>query len=607
MITRTMNRTEHNCRGTFVGARVRLRERRLTRRSALAPDASPNCGPVLSPLEPLSPEHQQTVPGFRRQWAKDRSPTNAELRERSGPEPEMMLQAIVDACASNVAVLDHSGIIVQVNKAWRSFADRHGLRAAAYGVGLNYLEICRDLWGASVETEGLRRMLAGQATEFTQEYPWHSLATERWFMLHAGRLDLPGPSDNFRILISHEDITSTKREQEGLRTSEERLRRLLNTTHILPWEAESENWRFTYIEEQAINLLGYPAERWHEPDFWVTHLHADDLGPATALRRKYAEMLDHYEIEYRMIAADGRVVWIQDLVSVIRQDGRAKTLRGFMIDITERKQTEAALLDLGTRLIGAQEEERRRVARELHDDLNQRMALLSIDLEQLAQDLPRGQNHLRTRLKNLWANAQEISAEIHRVSYQLHPSKLDHLGLAAAVKSFCQELAGRHKIKVKFQCQGLPAILPKEMTLCLFRIVQESLNNVIKHSGSPEAEVVLESTGQSIRLSVSDGGCGFDLEASRVHRGLGLISMQERLRGIGGELTIHSQPSRGTRIEVSVPLSEAAPQLSVDDHLPKPGSGNLETDFPAPGSANEFPLTESKWSAYETRANHLGR
>ena len=223
-------------------------------------------------------------------------------------------------------------------------------------------------------------------------------------------------------------------------------------------------------------------------------------------------------------------------------------------DITHARQTEETLRDLGGRLITAQEEERSRVARELHDDLNQRMALLSVELEQLSQRMPASQSNLRLSVNNLWERAQEISTEIHRVAYQLHPSKLDHLGLVAAVKSHCLELAAHHEIKIAFKEKGCSGFIPKDVTLCLFRIVQESFRNVIKHSGAREVSVVLEGTADVIHLSVSDNGRGFDLEALESKRGLGLISMRERLRLVGGAILIRST-SRGTTIEASVPLA----------------------------------------------------
>lgn len=337
-------------------------------------------------------------------------------------------------------------------------------------------------------------------------------------------------------------------------TDEERLHFLLETANILPWEADAESWLFTYVGAQATKMLGYPVEQWYEPDFWTSHIHPDDLERAVSECLNYSVMMDNYEFEYRMVACDGRVVWIHDLVSVMRENGKPKTIRGFMIDITGRRQTEEALRELSGRLINAQEEERRRIARELHDDLNQRMALLSIELEQLGQKIPERQSELRKSVGELRTKAREISVEIHRLSHQLHPSKLDHLGLATALKSFCDEINSSQGLEIEFFQRGFPATLPKDVTLCVFRIAQESLRNIVKHSGAQEALVILEKTDSEISLCVSDDGCGFDTNSDKMKSGLGFVSMRERLRLVGGEIAIHSQPSWGTQIDVSVSL-----------------------------------------------------
>lgn len=222
-------------------------------------------------------------------------------------------------------------------------------------------------------------------------------------------------------------------------------------------------------------------------------------------------------------------------------------------DVTRHKQAEEALRNLGGRLINAQEEERSRVARELHDDLNQQVAIMSIQLEQLGQKIPEGRQDLSLLVSGLWAKAQEISSEIHRLSYQLHPAKLDHLGLAAGIKSLCEELSERREIKIEFRHEGFPAVLSKEVTLCVFRIAQESLQNVTRHSGARDAQVVLTKTATSVHLRVSDTGCGFDMHSSQTKNGLGFISMKERLRLVGGRIAIRSQPFAGTQIDIVVP------------------------------------------------------
>jgi len=248
------------------------------------------------------------------------------------------------------------------------------------------------------------------------------------------------------------------------------------------------------------------------------------------------------------------VVWVQNLVSVTPENRIHGKMHGFMIDISERKRAEEALKYLGSRLIAAQEEERKRVARELHDDLSQRMAVLSIELEQLVQRIEKPFT-LRKHFRRLQLRAEEIASDIHRLSYKLHPSKLDHLGLAAAVKSLCDEQQG--KARIHFHQSGFPADLPKDATLCIFRIAQEILRNAAKHSGADFVQVLLTKTDQAIRLSITDNGCGFDAKSDVMEKGLGFVSMKERLRLVSGEISIYSHPRRGTRIDVSVPHSNS--------------------------------------------------
>ncbi len=294
--------------------------------------------------------------------------------------PELYLRAMVDSYSSGIAVVDEIGTILYVNRPWREFAVQHGFRADFYGVGHNYLEARRQASDAlAYQSEALARgidqVLLGRETDFHEEYLSRNSTPRRWIRIHAARFDLPHA---VRVLITHEDTTENRQTGEARQKDEERLQLLLNVTHVLPWEADYSTSIFTYVGEQAANMLGYPAEEWYQPGFLPAHLHPDDRERAMPGCIEYSNAQDNYELEYRMIAKDGRVVWLHNLVSVIRENGRPKTIQGFSIDITERKLNEAVLRDLSARLINAQEEERRRVARELHDDLNQRMALLSI-------------------------------------------------------------------------------------------------------------------------------------------------------------------------------------------------------------------------------------
>src|SRR6185369_13611118 len=264
-------------------------------------------------------------------------------------------------------------------------------------------------------------------------------------------------------------------------------------TKILAWEGRVEGPSFNYVSEKAAELLGYPIAAWYEADFFASHIHADDLDWVLAAYQQQTRITEHFDLTFRMWASDGRLVWVQNLISVDTQNDRGTKLHGFMIDVSERKRAEEALKDLGWRLIAAQEEERRRVARELHDDFNQRLAVLSIELEQLGQKIEQPSD-LRHTVQRLQSQTQEIATEIHRLAYKLHPSKLDHLGLAAAVASLCQEVTGSGKLRVEFQQTGFPAALDQDITLCVFRIAQETLRNCVKHSRSESARVTLTVT-----------------------------------------------------------------------------------------------------------------
>jgi PAS domain S-box-containing protein len=468
------------------------------------------------------------------------------------------LRALVDACVSNVAVLDESGTILYSSKAWSLFLQGTAPKAECFESAPYYFENCRRLneseFGEDTGitlADDLRDILFGDEREFHNQYYCPSLNRARPFLMHAARLNLPGAT--FRVLMTHEDIPASR---DDLKDTTERWTQLLETTKVLAWEGEVEGQRFTYVSDQAVKMLGYPASDWYKPGFLASHIHPDDRQRVLSTYYKQARLAETFDLTFRMLGSDDHVIWVHNLVSVTREDDGPCRMHGFMIDISERKRAEEALKFLGSRLIAAQEEERKRIARELHDDLNQRMAVLTIDLEQLDQSIQKSSS-LHQRIQKLRQQSQEISTDIHRLSYRLHPSKLDHLGLAAAVKSLCDELSVVQigKPKVHFHQSGLPADLSKDITLCLFRIAQEGLRNCVKHSGADIVQVVLRKTDHAIRLSVSDNGCGFDTRSEVMEKGLGFISMHERLRDVGGEIKIFSQPRRGTRIDVSIPLN----------------------------------------------------
>ena len=232
---------------------------------------------------------------------------------------------------------------------------------------------------------------------------------------------------------------------------------------------------------------------------------------------------------------------------------RGRWHRGCIVDITEHKLAEAALANVSRKLIEAQEQERTRIGRELHDDIGQRLAMLAIELEQL-QENPPGLPEVRSRVSELHKQTLEIAANIQSLSHELHSAKLQYLGFSAAMRGFCQEFGEQQKVEIDFKVHDLPTPLSADISLSFFRVLQEALHNSAKHSGVRRFEVRLWGTSDEIHLTVKDSGSGFDREAAKKGRGLGLISMEERLKLLNGALSIESQPKRGTTIHARVPL-----------------------------------------------------
>ncbi|PYX40792.1 MAG: hypothetical protein DMG81_05195 [Acidobacteria bacterium] len=253
--------------------------------------------------------------------------------------------------------------------------------------------------------------------------------------------------------------------------------------------------------------------------------------------------------EDRWDRGDGTTAWVHWEIRPWRTDsGDIGGILIFAEDITHRKMMENALAEISRKLIQSQEQERTRIGRELHDDINQRLAMLAIELEQL-QDNP---SELHKRVQELRQHTIEISGDVQALSHELHSSKLEYLGVVAGIRSWCKEFGEHQGMEINFKTDAA-APIPLETGLTLFRILQEALHNAVEHSGVERVDVQLSEHLNEIRLTISDAGKGFDVAAARQGRGLGLASMEERVRLVNGTISIVSSPMGGTSIRIRVP------------------------------------------------------
>jgi PAS domain S-box-containing protein len=361
------------------------------------------------------------------------------------------------------------------------------------------------------------------------------------------------------------DITDYKRSQDALRESEDKLRLLLDSTAEAIYGIDLEH-RCTFCNPAGFRALGYEhvdqvlGKNMHD----LIHHTRPDGSPFPVDECR----IHRITLTGEGTHADDELLWRANGTSFPAEYWSHPQRRGqevvgavvAFIDITERKLADAALANVSRKLIEAQEQERTRIGRELHDDIGQRLALLAVELQRLQKD-PLIFPGVRSRLEGLHKRASEIAADTQSLSHELHSARLQYLGVTAAMRGFCREFGEQQKMKIDFKANDLATPLPADVSLSLFRVLQEALHNSAKHSGVQRFEVRLWGTTNQIRLTVRDSGKGFDREAARTSHGLGLVSMEERLKLVNGTLSIESQPGRGTTIEARVPVSSESDSM----------------------------------------------
>jgi PAS domain S-box-containing protein len=350
------------------------------------------------------------------------------------------------------------------------------------------------------------------------------------------------------------DITARKRAEHVLRESEERFRLVANTAPVLIWMAGA-NKLCTFFNQGWLSFTGRSMEQ-ELGEGWLSGVHPDDVQRCLGIYSASFDARAEFKMEYRLRRVDGEYRWIVDYgVPRFESYGTFCGYIGSCVDITERKSSEESLHTLGGRLIHAQDEERARLARELHDDFSQRLALLGIVLGQLWKKLPESEVEERATVLEILKETKEMSSDIHSLSHRLHSSKLELVGLVPALIGLCKEIGIKHKIGVHFTQHGRPPNVTKDVALCLFRVAQEALSNIVKHSQAKCAHVELSVNSKTVSLRITDAGRGFDPDLTNPAGGIGLVSMRERLRLVGGRLSVKSELMQGTEIFAEVPLT----------------------------------------------------
>jgi len=358
-----------------------------------------------------------------------------------------------------------------------------------------------------------------------------------------------------RIVGMVVDITERKRADEAVRESEKRFRLVASTAPVMIWMSGQDRMP-SYFNHLWLEFTGHSEIELQKSLPGL--LHPEDRQKSIDIYREAFAQRRPFRKECRLRRHDGEYRWMLDIgVPRFNEDGSFAGYIGSCVDITEQKLAEEVRSSLSRRLIEAQEEERTWIARELHDDINQRLALLAIHLEGLHQDhLSNGE--VNGRIDEVRKQLQEIGIDIQAISHRLHPSKLEYLGLKAASASFCREVSDLQNVEIDFHSESVPQNLTKEVSLCLFRVLQEALQNAVKHSGARHFQVSLCSDTNEVVLTVRDSGIGFDAEQTMNQHGIGLTSMKERIKLVDGKLFIDSKLQTGTVIQARIPLGAAA-------------------------------------------------
>lgn len=377
------------------------------------------------------------------------------------------------------------------------------------------------------------------------------------------------PTKDGQFLALVRDITERKHSDVALRESEERFRLVAMATRDGIYDCNLVTrvvWR-----NEAYQLMFSAEAMGPIREWWEQHIHPNDHDRVVkSVQDAFRDRTPFWSAEYSLRRGVGPYAIVADRCYILYNEEGPVRLIGAVTDITERRQSEetlknrevelrrrnAEIRELAGKLMNAQEEERRRISRELHDGLNQKVAALSIRISSIKNQLNGSDESLKNHFEKLQASSMEIAGDVRRLSHELHSAVLEHVGLSAALKAYVAEFSRLENFQIALSVPDAAEPIPWDVAVCLYRVAQESLRNVVKHSGASYAEIVLSVDDDAIQLHVSDSGVGFDLGTARDTGGLGLASMEERVRLVQGTFWICTKPGCGSKILATIPRKQ---------------------------------------------------
>jgi len=362
------------------------------------------------------------------------------------------------------------------------------------------------------------------------------------------------------VLSVTQDITEQKRAERALRDSEERLRIAIQSGHMyaFDWDIKSD---LVLRSAESTKVLGtfLSGDGQNHKAAFIANIHPEDSQHYRTVVASLTPQHREYKVLFRFRRTTGGYFWLEESGrAFFKPDGKLRRIVGITADVTEARESERTLRELSGRLITSQEEERRRVARELHDNIGQDLALLAAQSQRVDSGTSQRENTLQSDAHEIHKRVKDIAVKVSQLSHRLHSSELDYLGLTAAVERLCRDFDRQYGIDIDYSAKKLPPHLDGAVALCLYRVMQEALQNVAKHSRAKLVKVRLTCDKGELKLSIHDDGVGFDIEKARFGIGLGLISIQERIRNIGGSFQLSSKIGTGTRLQASVAVASAA-------------------------------------------------